>query len=158
MAPWLGRHFSDLVETDPGEVLTCLRTAARQGEWTGQLVSAGLPITVTLRAVRDGDGNLEALVGARRVVAGDNARDLFRRIPLGILQLDPELRVVETNPELAAICGADALPSDPVGLDVRSLSVFQTRSAQSAPRPNGDTQMDKSCNLRGPELARAAPM
>lgn len=129
---WLGRHFADLLDSDRREVLACLRTAATKGEWTGRLTANGEPVTVTLQAVRDSNGHLEALVGTRRAPAGEETRDLFRQIPLGVVLLDPELQIVETNPELAAICGADALPIDPVGLDVRSLAVFQTRSAQEA--------------------------
>lgn len=129
---WVGRHLADLVQSDRREVLAFLREAARQGEWTGRLVCGGRPVTMTLRAVRDEDGNLEALVGARRVASADDTRDLLQHIPLGIIRIDPELRIVETNPELESILGPDALPADAAGLDVRSLAVFQTQSAQSA--------------------------
>lgn len=131
-AQWLGKHFADLLENDRREVLSCLRAAANAGEWSGRLVASGRPIAVTLRAVRDERGNLDAIVGARRSAAGDHTGDLFRRIPLGLVLLDPQFRIADTNPELAAICGADALPVDPAGLDVRSLAAFQTRSAQTA--------------------------
>ncbi|MBZ0266745.1 response regulator, partial [bacterium] len=130
--PWLGRHFADLLENDRREVLSSLRAAANAGEWDGRFVVSGRPVSVTLRAVRDDRGNLDAIVGARRSAAGDETGDLFRRIPLGLVLLDESLRIVETNPELAAICGAASLPPDPAGLDIRSLAVFQTRSAQSA--------------------------
>ncbi|MFN8178593.1 MAG: response regulator [bacterium] len=129
---WLGRHIGDLLETDRREILAALRQAARGGEWSGTAVAGGRPVSLALRAVRDEHGNLEALVGARRPPEGGAARDLLRKVPVGLILLDAELRVRETNPELAAICGDDALPPHPVGLDVRSLGIFQTRAVQEA--------------------------
>jgi signal transduction histidine kinase len=129
---WLGRHVGELFETDRREILAALRQAARAGEWSGTAVAGGRPVSLALRAVRDEHGNLEALVGARRPPEGGEASDLLRKVPLGLILLDPELRVRETNPELAAICGEDALPAHPVGLDVRSLGIFQTRAVQEA--------------------------
>jgi len=132
VADWLGRHVADLFETDRREVLDALRTAARDGEWTGAFVSNGLPVPLRLKAVRGVEGNLEALVGVRLPGAPGEARDLFRKIPVGMILLDPALRIVETNPELGAVCGEPALPADAAGLDVRSLGMFQTREIQSA--------------------------
>ncbi|MCA9752017.1 MAG: response regulator, partial [Gemmatimonadetes bacterium] len=129
---WLGRHMADLFESDRREVLAALRTTAREEEWTGNLVLDGAPIRVVLRAVRDDDDNLEAIVGARLPDSVSEARELFREIPVGMLIVDPNFRVLETNPELAAVVGDSALPAEPVGLDVRSLSIFQTRAAQTA--------------------------
>jgi PAS domain S-box-containing protein len=132
VADWLGRHVADLFDTDRREVLDALRAAARTGEWTGTLVSGGLPVPLRLKAVRGAEGNLEALVGARLPGTPDDGRDLFRKIPVGMILLDPQFRIVETNPELRAVCGDRALPGDPAGLDVRSLALFQTREVQTA--------------------------
>jgi signal transduction histidine kinase len=126
------RHFSDLLDADRREVLAALRTTARQGRWHGTLVSGGLPVEMTLHAVRSDAGHLEAIVGVRQASEQATARDLIRRMPVGVLLLDSSLRVMETNPELAIIFGAANLPENPTGLDVRSLEAFQTRSAQSA--------------------------
>jgi PAS domain S-box-containing protein len=129
---WLGRHVGDLFEADRRDVLAALRQAARGGEWSGNLTAHGSPARVTLRAVRDDQGGLEAIVGARSSREGGEARDLFRKVPVGMLLLDAGLRIREMNPELVAVCGDDAFPASPVGLDVRSLAVFQTRPVQEA--------------------------
>lgn len=163
---WLGKHVADLFETDRRDILAALRQAARTGEWTGKLAAAGLPVGVTLRAVRDEQGNLEAIVGARLPREGGEVRDLFRKVPVGMILLDGALRVRETNPELMAICGEDALPANSAGLDVRSLAVFQTRAVQEAlegllegrpfdlpeTRLTGTSRRSAIIQLRGQEL------
>ena len=129
---WLGRHFAELFETDRREVLAALRTVARDGLWKGSFISDGTPISLRLRAVKDDRGTLEALVGARLPEVSHEARDLFRKIPVGMILVDRNFRVLEVNPEIAAICGSTAITEDPVGIDVRSLAIFQTRAAQTA--------------------------
>ena len=162
---WLGKHVSGLFETDRREILAVLRQTARAGEWTGTLVAAGSPVAVTLRAVRDEQSMLEAIVGTRSREGGE-ARDLFRKVPLGMILLDDALRVRDANPELLAICGEDALPANPAGLDVRSLAVFQTRAVQEAlegllegrpfdlpeARLTGTSRRSAIIQLRGQEL------
>jgi len=129
---WLGRHVADLFSSDRREVLAALRSAAREEEWTGSLLQDDIPVRLTLRAVRDDYDNLEAIVGARLPEGLGEVRDLFRNIPVGMLILDRAFRIVEANPELGVVVGESALPTEPVGLDVRSLSIFQTRAAQTA--------------------------
>jgi PAS domain S-box-containing protein len=129
---WLGRHVADLFESDRRDVLAALRAAARDGDWSGTLVRGRSPVSLQLRAVRGASGNLEAIVGARLHRGPDEIRDLFRKLPVGIILVDARLKILELNQELAAMCGTDALPANPLGLDVRSLSIFQTREAQTA--------------------------
>jgi PAS domain S-box-containing protein len=129
---WLGRHFAELFDTDRRDVLAALRTVAREGQWKGMFTAEGAVMTIRLRAVKDDRGNLEALVGARLPEVGNEARDLFRKIPVGMILVDRNFRVLEANPEVAAICGASAIPEDPIGVDVRSLAIFQTRASQTA--------------------------
>ncbi|MGQ0720651.1 MAG: response regulator [Candidatus Eiseniibacteriota bacterium] len=132
VSDWLGRHVAELFESDRREVLAALRETARDGDWTGTLVSRGSPLGLRLRAVRGSSGNLEAIVGARLPRDQGEIRKVFHKIPVGIILVDARLRILELNPELATMCGMDALPADPLGLDVRSLAIFQTREAQSA--------------------------
>lgn len=131
-ASWLGQHVADLFENDRPEILSALRTAAREGEWSGKLNLAGRPVSLKLLAVHDGDGRLEAIVGARLPDVTGESREIFRSLPVGMLLVDPDLRILQTNPELTAILGKGALPVEPVGIDIRSLPAFQTRAAQSA--------------------------
>ena len=132
-AVWSGKHLSELLDTDRKEILSALRTAARQGQWSGELQWKGDPITLQLRTIQDPDGNLDTIVGVRapETSAGD-CRDLFQKIPVGMILLDPEMRIVEANPEIQAVCGPEAVPPDCAGLDVRSLAIFQTRQVQTA--------------------------
>jgi PAS domain S-box-containing protein len=132
LSDWLGRHVAELFESDRREVLSALRATARDGEWSGMLLSRGASLGLRLRAVRGASGNLEAIVGARLPREPGEIRDVFRKIPVGIILVDSGLKILELNQELSAMCGADALPSNPLGLDVRSLAVFQTREAQTA--------------------------
>ena len=128
---WHGRHVSELLGGDRREVLAALRQAAREGRWQGGIASGGGSLGLSLHAVRDDAGALDAFVGVRARPAAKPQGDLFRRAPLGMLLLDESLRVREVNAELAAQCGR-SLPDDPQGLDARSLALFQGREVQSA--------------------------
>jgi signal transduction histidine kinase/ActR/RegA family two-component response regulator len=130
-AAWVGRHVGDLFETGRHEVLAALREAAREGRWSGRLRTGGESVSLALQPVRDDAGNLEAFVGARRSAAGVDVGDLFRAAPLGMLLLDPELRIREANEELRNLCG-DGLPDPVAGLDARSLALFQVQEVQAA--------------------------
>ncbi len=131
-ADLIGRSFAELLEADRTEVLAALRTTARHGRWRGAFTVRGTPIDVALHAVRTEDDRLDSILGLRRPAAQASARDVIDRIPVGVLLLDEQLRVQETNAELATIFGEARLPDRPAGLDVRSLEAFQTRTAQSA--------------------------
>ncbi len=129
---WLGRHAAELFENDRPETISALRQTARQGSWSGQLVLSGVAVDVRFRAIRNDGGRLEAIVGARLVSNPEETRDLFRSLPVGLILLDRDLRVVEVNQELGIVAGQGALPDDPTGIDVRTLGIFQTRPVQTA--------------------------
>ncbi len=128
---WLGRHLGDLFEEDRIEVQEALKTVVRDGVWSGRL-TAGTSVPVYLRSVRDDGGALEAIVGARLPEKSLEGGDLFRKIPVGMIHVDPELQIMDTNPELAAVllgCPRDASLK---GVDVRSLAAFQASHVQEA--------------------------
>lgn len=129
---WLGKHVGDLFDADRRDVLSALRLAARTGDWSGTLSLAGVPTSVRLKAVRSHEGTLEAFVAARHVDASTDARDLFRKIPVGMILLDRDGKIQEWNPELQSVCSGMSLPAAAVGVDVRSLAMFQTRELQKA--------------------------
>ncbi len=132
---WLGKHVGDLFEGDRKDVLGALRSAARAEEWSGNLTLGGSPVGLRIRAVRGHSGNLEAFVGARLAEGAESAvevRDLFRKIPVGMILTDREFRILEWNPEVSSVCGPSALPPNPSGIDVRSLAMFQTNEIQKA--------------------------
>jgi len=129
---WLGKHAGELFDSDRRDVLGALRHAARVGEWSGTLSLGGAPIALRLKAVRDHQEVLEAFVGARLLEAPVEVRDLFRKIPVGMLLVDRTYKILEWNDEVQAICGDGTMPANPSGLDVRSLAIFQTREIQEA--------------------------
>jgi PAS domain S-box-containing protein len=129
---WLGRHAGDLFGGDRREVIAALRSVARDGEWSGRLSMGGDPIPVRFRTVRDDSGGLEAIVGARLPGDPGETRELFRNIPVAMLLVDREFRISEINAELEAMVGPDILPEKVLGLDIRSLGIFQTRPIQAA--------------------------
>jgi len=128
----LGRHFGELFETERVDVLDALRTVARDGMWSGHFKAHGVPVPVYLRAVRNDRGELEAIVGAKLPERMPEVRDLFQKVPVGLVVVDRELRVLEVNPELAAVLRGCDLPPDLRGLDVRTLAPFGTREAREA--------------------------
>lgn len=129
---WLGKHVGELFDADRRDVLAALRQAARAGEWSGTLSIAGAQVSMRLKAVREHQGNLEAFVGARLPDSSVEVRDLFRKIPVGMILTDKDARIIEWNSEVRSICGPNSLPANPSGLDVRSLAMFQTREIQHA--------------------------
>ena len=128
---WLGRHLSDLFENDRIEIQEVLRTVIRDGVWSGRL-TAGTSVPVYLRAVRDDRGELEAIVGARLPEKSLEGRDLFQKIPVGMILVDRELLIMDTNPELATVLPGCSNPESLKGVDVRSLASFQLKSVQDA--------------------------
>jgi signal transduction histidine kinase/CheY-like chemotaxis protein len=129
---WLGRHFGELFETKRVDVLEALRTVVRDGVWSGWFSAQGLSVPVYLRAVRGDRGELEAIVGARLPERSPEVRDLFRKIPVGLILVDCDLRILDANPELEAVLGSGALPAGLRGLDVRSFPPFGTTAVQEA--------------------------
>ncbi|MGH2569727.1 MAG: hybrid sensor histidine kinase/response regulator, partial [bacterium] len=151
---WLGRHFGDLFESKRVDVLEALRTVVREGVWSGWFSAQGISVPVYLRAVRGDRGELEAIVGARLPERSPEVRDLFRKIPVGLVLVDCDLRVLDANPELEAVLGAGALPPALRGLDVRNVSAFRTPAVLEAfdalPRT-------RSFDLPDARLRRPAP-
>lgn len=129
---WVGKHLAELFRSDRRGVLAALREVARNGDWSGDFMVNDEACSVMLHGVRDANGNLEAIVGARRRPEGREASDLVRRMPVATILTDASGCILDTNQELALICGEGVLPDDPVGLGIRSLEIFQTRSSQSA--------------------------
>ncbi len=129
---WLGKHVGDLFDSDRRDVLAALRQAARTGDWSGSLSIAGAPVSTRLKAVRGHQGSLEAFVGARLPDSSLEVRDLFRKIPVGMILVDRDFKILEWNPEVRSICGTTSLPANPTGLDVRSIAMFQTTEIQQA--------------------------
>lgn len=108
-----------------------------------------LNIHSTFLIVRDSQGNAERMVGcmvdvsprkkaeAARQAAERNFQQLFQDIPLGLIVIDPQLRIVECNQALADMLQYTI--RELVGMDVRQLVAMNEWTEQNRPEHSNAT-------------------